>query len=283
VNGLDTIPLHVYLTAAARAVESLRGDRLFDDPYAEALACRIGFATKERIDIARRIRGVKPSFENPYAAMRTKFIDDYLVAQLAELPIRQVVIVAAGFDTRAFRLPFPDETTVFELDEANVFDVKRAVLAPLGAEPRCAYRAIVADVVSSWEQVLIAGGFERERPSAWIIEGALKYLERVVAESIIAQISSLATAGSSMLAEFVGQSLLESAWSLPLRKAMASEKAPWKFGTDYPDELLESFGWLPTLHYLGDADFNYGRWRFPPHGRRSAEYPNTYLVSATRI
>jgi methyltransferase (TIGR00027 family) len=92
------------LTAAARARESDRVDRLFLDPLAAALAGDEGFAALDRHNAARAVGEV---VANPTFAIRTWFFDDLLLAETAAREVRQVVIVAAGLDARAFRLPWP--------------------------------------------------------------------------------------------------------------------------------------------------------------------------------
>jgi hypothetical protein len=111
--------------AAARARESARSDRLFHDPWAAELAGPPG------VD---QLAGP----ENPFLPVRTRFFDDLL--EETATWAAQVVLLGAGFDTRAYRLNLPADATVFELDRAEVFAAKEGVLAT--AESRCHRRTV---------------------------------------------------------------------------------------------------------------------------------------------
>ena len=87
-----------------------------------------------------------------------------------------MVILAAGLDSRAYRLPWPDGTTIFELDQPQVLDFKREVLTEQGAEPNAERREVAVDLRDDWPQALRDSGFDAAKPSAWIAEGLLIYL-----------------------------------------------------------------------------------------------------------
>ena len=105
-------------TAAVRAQESERTDALFVDPWAAALAGAEGTAW-----LAQR-----PPGSGLPMVLRTRYFDDFLLRITAEQGIGQVVLVAAGLDTRAFRLAWPAQTHVFELDRPAVLDYKAQIL-----------------------------------------------------------------------------------------------------------------------------------------------------------
>ena len=126
-------------TAAVRAAESARDDRLFDDPWAERLA---GPEGRSWID-ERSPDSVVP------IALRTRYFDDWLGSISERDGIRQIVLVAAGLDTRAYRLDWPDRTHLFELDRPAVLRHKDEVLAGAGARPRCLRRTVEADLTGS--------------------------------------------------------------------------------------------------------------------------------------
>ena len=160
----DPVSLTARLTAAARARESARPDRLFDDPWAAALAGPEGVAFLKRFEEAGRIPGVPPLGENPYIAIRTRVLDDFMTAAVAALDARQVVIVAAGLDTRAFRLAWPDGTRVYELDHPDVLAAKQSTMDAAGAVPRCDRRTVAVDLAQPWAAPLQAAGFYRSGP-----------------------------------------------------------------------------------------------------------------------
>ena len=90
--------------------------------------------------------------------------------------MRQIVIPAAGLDSRAYRLAWPDGTVVFELDQPQVLEFKHEVLAGSGDAPTAERREIAVDLRDDWPQALRRSGFDPSRPSAWIVEGLLVYL-----------------------------------------------------------------------------------------------------------
>jgi len=117
-------------TAAVRARESARDDRLFNDPWAGALAGREGIAWLE---------GRSPDSVVPMV-LRTRFFDDFLRRVATAEGVRQIVLMAAGLDTRAFRLVWPEQTVLFELDQASLLEHKERTLGAAAAVPTCGRR-----------------------------------------------------------------------------------------------------------------------------------------------
>ena len=125
------------MVAAARAAETARDDALINDPYAKILVADAGTGAWEYMldddfiaKVAEADAELAPLFEHMgnYQAVRTHFFDDFF-ARAVEAGIRQVVILAAGLDSRAFRLPWPAGTTVYEIDQPKVLEYKSATLA----------------------------------------------------------------------------------------------------------------------------------------------------------
>src|SRR5215212_9662049 len=102
---MDPTSMTALWMAAVRARESARPDRLFDDPLAEVLAGAEGFDLMTRMEADLG--------ENPTLVIRPRFFDDALLRAVVDRRIGQVVILAAGMDSRAYRLTLP---TVFEVD-----------------------------------------------------------------------------------------------------------------------------------------------------------------------
>ena len=115
--------------------------------------------------------------------------------------MRQVVILAAGLDSRAYRLTWPAGTTIFELDRPQVLDFKREVLAGQGAQPRAERREVAVDLRDDWPQALRDNGFDATKPSAWIAEGLLIYLPATAQEQLFTGVDSLAGPGSHVAVE----------------------------------------------------------------------------------
>src|SRR5215213_4613965 len=105
--------------AAARARESEHPYRLFDDPLASALAGPEGFAWLDRMEPARSWGG--PAL---YVVVRTRFFDDFLAHASRDTGARQIVLLAAGMDARAFRLDWPVGTRLYELYRPEVLGIK---------------------------------------------------------------------------------------------------------------------------------------------------------------
>ncbi|HEY4188769.1 MAG TPA: SAM-dependent methyltransferase [Polyangia bacterium] len=283
---VDPISKTARLTAAARARETERPDRLFEDPWAKALAGPEGFALLRRWEESAQAPGATSAPENPYIAMRTRYFDDFLGEAVAVpeagQPIRQVVIVAAGLDTRAFRLPWLPATRLFELDHPDVLAAKDRLLEAAGAVALCERTVVPADLTVPWADTLVAHGFDARVPAVWLIEGLFPYLDEAGARALLAEGAPLAAPGSRLAADFVGKSLLESPFARPVLALLERENVPWRFGTDEPEALLADFGWAATALRPGDPGMNFGRWPFPTLPRGTPGIPSSFLVTATR-
>ena len=131
----ESLPAGVGLTALAvadaRARETDRPDRLFDDPFAHLFIDHAGAAfTPVPSEGGVDIRAMRAE----YVAIRTRYFDDALLTATAA-GCRQVVLLAAGLDTRAFRLAWPGATHLFELDVPDVLAFKSRVLDAHQAQP----------------------------------------------------------------------------------------------------------------------------------------------------
>jgi methyltransferase (TIGR00027 family) len=158
--GLPGVPLAATAEwiAAVRASETRRPDRLLDDPWAAALAGPEGeqwFAA----------RAGSPALTD--MIIRARFFDNFLQRVTGTGGVRQVVLLAAGLDTRGYRLSWPDWVQVFELDQPGVLDRKQHILDGAGAEPRCARRAVGADLTGRWTTALLDAGFDARALSGW--------------------------------------------------------------------------------------------------------------------
>ena len=89
------------------------------------------------------------------------------VGATAHSGIRQAVIMAAGLDARAYRLPWPPDTVVYEVDLPEVIEFKTATLGKLGAEPRAERRTVGADLRDDWPAALRSAGFDPHAAATW--------------------------------------------------------------------------------------------------------------------
>ncbi len=190
--------------ATARALEAQKPEPLVVDAYAEVFCRAVGGSWVDVLDGKRPDHQLKTDdfgtdFVN-FQGARTKYFDAYF-RRAADAGVRQVVIVAAGLDSRAYRLPWPDGTTLFELDRPEVLDFKREVLNGCGAEPRVKRAEVAVDLRGDWSQALQANGFDSAAPSAWIVEGLLVYLPAAAQEQLFAGIDGLACPGSHLAIE----------------------------------------------------------------------------------
>jgi len=192
------------LVATARALEAQKPDPLVVDPFAEIFSRAVGGAAADVLDGKVPEHQLKTPdwgqhFVN-FQGARTRYFDDYF-RRAADAGVRQVVILAAGLDSRAYRLPWPDATTIFELDRPQVLDFKREVLAEQGAKPNAERREVAIDLREDWPQALQDSGFDAGKPSAWIAEGLLIYLPADAEEKLFTGIDALAGPRSHVAVE----------------------------------------------------------------------------------
>jgi len=192
------------LVATARALEAQKPEPLVVDPYAELFCRAVGGPAADVLDGKSPDHKLKTAdwgvhFVN-FQGARTKYFDDYL-RKAADAGVCQVVMLAAGLDSRAYRLDWPAATTIFELDQPQVLDFKREVLTGHGAQPRAERREIAVDLREDWPQALRDSGFDAGKASAWIAEGLLIYLPATAQEQLFNGIDGLASPGSHVAIE----------------------------------------------------------------------------------
>ncbi len=191
------------LVAAARALEAQRDDPLAVDPYAEVFCRAAGGSWADVVDgnaADHRLKSEWGEVFQTFVGARTRFYDNYFRRACAE-GVRQMVILAAGLDCRAYRLDWPAATVVFELDQPQVLEFKRAVLADHGASPSAERREVAVDLREDWPKALLHSGFDPARASAWLAEGLLMYLPGSAQEQLYTGIDSLTTPGSQVALE----------------------------------------------------------------------------------
>jgi methyltransferase (TIGR00027 family) len=255
--GNESLPATARLTAAGRAVESRRADRLFEDPLAEALAGEEGFRLMERWRLPGAPR------ENPTIGPRTRFYDDLVIDAVAH-GLGQVVLVAAGMDTRAFRLALPAEVIVFELDLPELLVHKQAVLEQEHAEPRCRRVVVAADLAEDdWPQALGAGGFDHAARTVFIVEGLSWYLTDEENARLLDDLARLAAPGSRLGIDIISRDHLENPASAPFFKLTAALGILWQFGTNDPAGFLAAHGWQAEVTDLDAFARRLGRWSAP--------------------
>jgi methyltransferase (TIGR00027 family) len=229
--------------AMMRAEEGERVDRLFDDPFAAAFLAAAPDPFPDGPDPDDpQIAELKEAFQTN-VAVRTRFFDDFLRSVCAG-GCRQVVLLAAGLDSRAFRLEWPASVRLFELDLPEVFSFKEAVLASCGAAPGCERITVAVDLRADWPRELAKAGFEASRPAAWTIEGLLSYLTDEAATRLLADVSALSGRASHLAldtAHLDDDATLTRARDLP---GLDGISTMWHGGVrGDPGALLERNGW----------------------------------------
>jgi methyltransferase (TIGR00027 family) len=200
------------MVAAARAAETDRDDSLIRDPYAKILVAGAGTGMWEFMlddefvaKVADADAEAAAIFEHmgSYQAVRTHFFDDFFT-KAAAAGIRQVVILASGLDSRAYRLQWPAGTTVFEIDQPKVLEYKTATLDRHGATPSALRREVPIDLRFDWPKALREAGFDAGVPTAWLAEGLLMYLPADAQDRLFEEITELSAAGSRIAVETMG-------------------------------------------------------------------------------
>ncbi len=197
------------MVAAGRAIASADPRGLINDPFAAPLVRAVGldfFTTMVdgKLDPSQ-IPGSSPERVQSMIngmAVRTKFFDDYLMAATAT-GVRQAVILASGLDARAYRLPWPDGTVVYEIDQPDVIAFKSQTLSDLGAEPTAIRRTVSIDLREDWPAALRTAGFDPSQPTAWLAEGLLIYLPPDAQDHLFDVITQHSAAGSTVGTEYV--------------------------------------------------------------------------------
>lgn len=175
---------HAYtgrMCAASRFLESQRADALFNDHLAHRLAGDEGLAQP---------------MGDWIMTPRTVFGDDLLRSRYAA-GVRQLVLLGAGMDARAYRMTDLPELRVFEVDQKTTFDVKEPLLH--GEPLAVASRHTVATEFTQrgkWLSDLMASGFDAQQPSVWLLEGLTMYLTLPDTHELMREIGKASASGS---------------------------------------------------------------------------------------
>ena len=215
--------------AVYRAWESARKDALFHDPYADLLAGERGRAIAAHMP--RQSRNGWPLIA------RTRLIDDFVCAAIAQ-GCDCVLNLAAGFDTRPYRLDLPTSLQWVEADLPALIEEKELLLA--GAQPRCQLRRIKVDLADSAARAaMLANAVGSSTQALVITEGLLVYLDDAQVRALTADLA--AQAGICLwLLDLVSPRVLEM-----YRTGMGTvlKNAPWKFAPPNGIAYFEAIGW----------------------------------------
>ncbi|XP_020574267.1 uncharacterized protein LOC110020484 [Phalaenopsis equestris] len=242
-------------TAAGRALWS----HVVHDPVAGVLAGDSFLRSlrekmrNDKLNNAREVSGV-------ILAIRTLWFDAKIEAAIRSFGEgeAQVVLLGAGMDARAYRLNCLNESHVFELDFAELLQVKASLLKEAMGSAEQQKKAMKAKSVISvasdirdgnWlEKLQVCGGFARDKSTVWVLEGILYYLPHLNAMEVLRTIAANSLLGKTvLLADFMNES------------SASLSNSTYHFYSDWPDQLLEALGFHNiNLSQIGDPDANFG-------------------------
>lgn len=264
VSGVGITALGV---AAARAVETSRTDPLVRDPYAGDFIR----AAESPIPMPASAEDVADD-DNLWSRMavflglRSRYLDEYLldVPRIAgqQAGTRQVVLLAAGLDSRAFRLPWPQTATVYEVDQPRVLEFKDEVLGRDGAEAECTRRVVPIDLRDDWATALRESGFDPTLPTTWLAEGLMPYLPADAADRLLVTVDELSGPGSTIAVEYLPgvRAMLADPAAASLSAAAGIDIASLLSEDDYdPNVRLAELAWEVEEVTAAQLADRYGR------------------------
>ncbi|CAM4458195.1 Putative S-adenosyl-L-methionine-dependent methyltransferase [Mycobacterium basiliense] len=268
------------MVAAQRALAAAPEYGLIDDPFAAPLVRAVGMDVYTRL-----IDGLIPVEEDSEfdparmaegMACRTRFYDEFFL-EATRSGIGQVVILASGLDARAYRLPWPAGTVVYEVDMPEVIEFKTLTLSGLGAEPTAERRTVAIDLRDDWAAALQGAGFDSQAPSAWSAEGLLVYLPGDAQDALFDNITALSAPGSRLAFEFVPDTAIfaDERW-----RSHHDRMSELGFEIDFNDlvyhgrrshiiDYLSRNGWQSSSHVVKEL-----------HAANGFDYPDDDLAAA---
>ena len=264
--------------AVLRARESSRTNRLFNDAYAQAFV--------DRADPGGSMWNSRPNGPDflhlmaGQVAVRTRYFDDTLL-QAATGGIDQVVLLACGMDSRAFRLGWPTGTTVYEVDQREVLAFKSTVLQEMHAHPQCWRIEVAVDLRSDWPARLLNAGFDPGKPTSWLAEGILYALNPTAADLFLARITACSTPGSTLACDHAEDSALLRAARAAISPELVSM---WQGGP--PGDLgswLRTAGWNADIAEIAQVAAEYSRPAPPAFDPNTDGAGRAWLATANKI
>jgi methyltransferase (TIGR00027 family) len=275
--------------AAARALEANKPAPLVVDPYAEIFCRAVGGEWADVLDGRAPENKLMSEFGThfvTYLAARTKFFDDFFYAA-ADSGVRQIVIPAAGLDSRAYRLAWPEGTVVFELDQPQVLEFKREVLNGSGEASTAERREIAVDLRDDWPEALRHSGFDPSSPSAWLAEGLLVYLPATAERELFTGIDDLAAPGSHVGVDD-GKPFNDELYQAAREEERTAGDGSQFFSLIYNEQhapaidWFSAHGWRGTAIELPDYCRQIGRAVPDPESEAAPMFASISLVSAVK-
>jgi methyltransferase (TIGR00027 family) len=255
--------------AVFRGWENKRPDALFRDPYAERLAGERG---------AKIAKEMKFGVRHTWSWIARTYVVDQMIHEQIAAGADVVINLAAGLDTRPYRMPLPTSLSWVEIDLPGIIDYKQEVLGRERAA--CSLERIKLDLTNSRARREVFGELGRKAKRALIVsEGLIIYFSR---DEVAALAADLATPRSfrSWVLDLVSPGLLRL-----MQKRMGPQLelagAPFRFGPEEGPDYFLPYGWRPVrvqsmLHTAARVKrlpfwmkpFALFPDRFPPQGKR---------------
>lgn len=227
--------------ALHRALESQKpkSERICYDPYA------IYFISPETLEPFNDPQKAKasheyferilPGFTNSVRA-RVRYFDDFVKKSIDEGMLEQLVILGAGYDTRAYRIEgLKKNIKVFEIDHPNTQKVKIEKIKEIfGFLPDYVVYVPVNFETEDFGKRLIAEGYDQQMKTLFIMEGLVMYIPPEAVDKTLAFIVNNSGKGSTILFDYFPQSVIDGSCELEVGKNMreyaAKRGEPFKFG-----------------------------------------------------
>ncbi len=289
--------------AAARAAETESANPLINDPFARVFVDAAGqgmWSIYSSPALLAKAAELEPDVHSriqlmvDFMATRTAFFDEFFLGA-ADAGVRQVVILASGLDARTWRLPWPDGTVVYELDQPKVLEFKSDTLREHGAHPAAELVNVPIDLRQDWPTALREKGFDPSRPSVWSAEGLVRYLPAQAQDVLFERIHQLSAPGSRLASNVPGQGFTDPELVRRQRDDMRRVRAAaaklvdteitdfddlWYAEERTPvDRWLRDHGWEASAVTFPELMARYGR-SIPPGSEDTM--PPTLFVSARR-
>jgi len=226
--------------AGVRAGETQlpENERVFEDPYAQYFFPE---NIREQFKGAASVKAERAKYEQLMPGMngaivaRIRFIDECLAKSLRE-GLKQMVIIGAGYDTRAYRIKGVREALkVFEVDHPETQAFKKATIQSIFGElPKYVAYVPVVFGQDRLDQKLIGQGYNKELKTLFIVEGLIMYIPPSAVDLLLSFIAHVSGAGSALVGDYFDISVIDGTCprqeAQVLRKFVEAEGTPLQFG-----------------------------------------------------
>ncbi|MFI6484984.1 class I SAM-dependent methyltransferase [Nonomuraea sp. NPDC050663] len=261
-----------FITAVIRAAEHERPDAYVSDPYAELLATPRSRAMAEA---ALAEGGTVGS-----VIVRARF-GDVALGQGVAAGVTQVVCLAAGSDTRAWRLGLPSVVRFFEVDLPGQLEAKEELLAPVADRLSCGRVSLGEDLREErWTARLVEAGFDPGSPTVWIIEGLLPYLRLDHFTRLIENVRMMSGAGSVLLIDAPHAEFFRDPANETFLTFMNSRGSAFRLGFDDFGEFLGRHGWKAEAYTLAELAAGACAWVPAPPARLCPPHDHHWVARA---